>query len=476
MTITHDEIPPPPRGLGKWGTLLVVLLLIVLAVGLIVVGVFPRMRSEKHRDETRVALGDPEPSVVIFHAKRAKSEHTLTLPGSLEAFQEISVNARADGFVKRLTVDIGDHVKSHQVLAVLDAPELQQQRAEAVADVEEARAGVYQAESDLHEIEAQGPRLVADEERARADVQQEQANIQARQSDAGYAKVSNDRWQQLAKEQAISLEDADKRASAYRSAEANVRASEERKSAAQSSVMAAIARRGALKAAIQSGQAKVRSAQALVGAKQATVQRIDARLGFLTVTAPFSGIITARTVDVGSLVSAGGEHSSLFKLARSDRLRLFVDVPENEVPNIHVGQKAMLKFRQFTNPLEGTITRTAGSLDRASRTLKTQIELHNPGFLDPGMHADVSMDLHRNQEVLLVPSTALVIRTAGPKLVVKDAANHIHFVEVEEGLDYGREVEIVRGIRASDWLVNFPSDSLVDGMSVKPIQETAEAK
>ena len=137
--------------------------------------------------------------------------------------------------------------------------------------------------------------------------------------------------------------------------------------------------------------------------------------------------------------------------------------------------EARLHLSEFpSRSFTGVITRTAGSLDNTTRTLRTQIELNNPGGLDPGMHADVSLDIHRNQQVYLVPSTAIVIRSAGPKLVILDEQNRVHFKDVKEGLDYGREIEIIQGLGPQDQVVNFPADSLVDGMSVKPMKSESE--
>jgi RND family efflux transporter MFP subunit len=476
--IPHNEPLPPgveKKGLGRLGIGCILLAGLLLAAGLVAAGIFPRLRSEKHREEATTVFADSEPSVVTFVPKLAKSQHLLTLPGSLEPFQEITVNARADGFVRKWFVDIGDHVKTGQLLATLEAPELQQQRSEAEADVAQARAQVFQAEADVRQAQSEKARLHADEEKARAEVMQQNAEIQIAKSDENFARVTNDRWQKLVAQQAISLEDADKRASAYTASRANVEAAKERETAAVGEVKAAQARQVALMALIQSKRAAVLSARSMVAAKQAAVSRIEARISFLEVRAPFSGVITARPVDVGSLVSAGGGQTELFKLARSNRLRLFVDVPEDDVPSIQVGMKAGLHIREYPNrAYTGVITRTAGSLDTTTRTLKTQIELNNPGELDPGMHAEVSLDVRRNERVYLVPSTAIVIHTAGPKLVTLDSQNRVHFTDVKEGLDYGREIEIVRGLDPGERVVNFPSDSLVEGTLVKPTPVSEE--
>lgn len=443
------------------GLLLLILFLIWLGIG-------PRRQSESHVQENLKVLGESAPAVTIIHPKKESTEHQLSLPASLEAIQAIKIQARVDGYVGQWYADIGDRVRPGQRLAHIEAPELQQQAAEAQAAIAETEALVAQANSDVRRVQAQFAQLQADEQQARAEVGQNQAELKAAQSEADFAKVSNDRWQKLVSDRAISLQEADQRAASWRSAEANVRAIQEKLAAARSRVQAARARKTALQAEVQSAQARVHSAQAQVEARRAAWDRIQAQLAFTQVTAPFAGVITQRSIDVGSLVSAGGDKAAMFDLARATRLRAFVDVPEGEAPEVRVGLRTNLSFSEFPGrTFQGTVTRTAGALDPASRTLRTQIELDNPGQLNPGMHAQVRFPL-RSQGGLTLPSTATITTAGGLQVAILDGQRKVHLQMVKAGRDYGQEIQILEGLKPDDEVINYPSDDLTEGMQVHP--------
>ena len=448
-----------------------VLLLLILLLWL---GVGPRRQANQDVKENLRVLGQSAPQVSLVRARPEKSAHQLSLPASLEAIQAIKIQARVDGYIGQFLVDIGDRVHQGQLLARIEAPELQQRAAEAQAAIAEGQALVAQARSDVRRVQATWAQLQADEAQARAEVGQNQAELKAAQSEADFAKVSNERWQKLVNDRAISLQEADQRAASWRSAEARLRAIGEQLVAARSRVQATQARKVALKAEVQSAQARVDSAQAQSSARQAALDRIQTELGFTQVTAPFSGVITRRSIDVGSLVSAGGDKAALFDLARSARLRAFVDVPEDEAPSVRTGQHVTLKFSEFPQKtFRGTVTRTSGSLDPNSRTLRTQVELDNPGQLNPGMHADVQFPLEvASARAVVLPSTATMTTSEGLKVAVVDEQKKVHLRIVQPGRDYGTEIQILGGVTPEDRVINFPSDDLSEGMQVA----TAEGK
>ncbi len=441
----------------------VVVLVLVLLLGL---GVGPRRQAAQKVQENLTTLGQSAPQVTLIHPRAEKSDHPLRLPASLEAIQAIKIQARVDGYIGHWYADIGDRVRAGQTLADIEAPELQQQAAEARAAISEAEALVAQARSDARRVEAQAAQLKADEQEARATVGQQQAELKAAQSEADFAKVSNQRWQKLVSDRAISLQEADHRAASWKSAEANVRAIQEKLLAARSRVQAAQARQLALRAEVQSAEARIDSAQAQVNARGAALERIAAQLAFTRVTAPFAGVITRRSIDVGSLVSAGGDKTALFDLARSARLRAFADVPEGEAPSLHAGLRADLTFSEFPRQIfHGTVTRTAGALDPTTRTLRTQIELDNPGQLNAGMHAEVEFAL-KAAPGLVLPSTAVLTTPSGQKVATVDGQNKVRFKSIELGRDYGQEIQVLQGLDASDQVINFPPDDLNEGEQV----------
>ncbi|MBS2036450.1 efflux RND transporter periplasmic adaptor subunit [bacterium] len=447
--------------------------LIVLGVSLLLLililfwlGIDPRRQSESHVQENLKALGEAAPAVSVVHPKPEASQHQLSLPASLEAIQAIKIQARVDGYVGQWFADIGDRVRPGQLLARIEAPELQQQAAEAQAAIAEAEALVAQASSDVRRVQAQFAQLKADQQQAQAEVGQNQAELKAAQSEADFARVSNQRWQKLVSDRAISLQEADQRAASWRSAEANVRAIQEKLAAARSRVLAAQARQAALRAEVQSAQARVHSAQAQVAARRAAWDRIQSQLAFTRVTAPFAGVITQRSIDVGSLVSAGGDKTAMFDLARATRLRAFVDVPEGDAPAVKVGLRTSLTLSEFPRRIfQGTVTRTAGALDPGSRTLRTQIELENPGELNPGMHAQVKFPLKSGGGYTL-PSTATMTTPDGLRVAVLDGQRKVHFRLVKPGRDYGQEIQILSGLQPEDEVINYPSDDLSEGTQV----------
>ena len=457
----HSRVGLTRVKLVALGSVVALLLILLLALG-----VAPRRQAAQKVQENLSVLGQSAPKVSLIHPKQEKSDRQLRLPASLEAIQAIKIQARVDGYVGQWFADIGDRVRAGQRLAHIEAPEVQQEASEARAAIAEAQALVAQARSDARRVEAQAAQLKADEQEARAEVGQQQAELKAAQSEADFAKVSNERWQKLVSDRAISLQEADQRAASWKSAEANLRAIQEKLMAARSRVQAAQARQVALRAEIQSAEARVDSAQAQVNARQAALDRIAAQLAFTQVTAPFDGVITRRSIDVGSLVSAGGDKTALFDLARSARLRAFVDVPESEAQSVHVGLRAELQLAEFSgHTFHGTVTRTAGALDPTTRTLRTQIELDNPGQLNPGMHAEVEFAL-KSAAGLVLPSTAVVTTPEGQKVATLDGESKVRFKTITAGRDYGQEIQVLQGLQAGDQVINFPSDDLSEGEQV----------
>lgn len=474
MSATLDSGVPDSTssGLTRVNLLIMGGLALLFLVTLIGLGIGPRLRAKQNVQENLHVLGGSLLQVSIVHPRLEKVAHELALPASLEAIQEIKIQARVDGYVGAWYADIGDRVRAGQMLARIEAPELLQRSAEARAAVAEAEALVAQARSDVHRVQAQWAEIQADEEQARAEVGQNQAEVKAAESEADFARVSNDRWQKLVSDRAISLQEADQRATAYRSAEARVRAIREKLSAARTRVQAARARKVSLQAEVGSARARVDSAQAQVSARQAALDRIEAELAFTRVTAPFAGVVTKRHIDVGSLVSAGGDKAALFELARASRLRAFVDVPEGEAPNIRVGEKVKIHFAEFpTKTFQGEVTRTSGALDPGTRTLRTQVELINSGALSPGMHAQVEFRLTGKAGAVVVPSTATLVGAGGLRVAVVDEQQRVHLRNVTVGRDYGQEVQITGGLTPQERIINFPSDDLVEGMQVAPAGE-----
>jgi RND family efflux transporter MFP subunit len=220
--------------------------------------------------------------------------------------------------------------------------------------------------------------------------------------------------------------------------------------------------------------------QADLTAAQANVARLEKLQGFQKVVAPFAGIVTARNVDNGALVSAGngGQTAALFHVAQTDTLRIYVTVPQTNARSIVPGQNAAVSFREIPEKkFDAKIVRTAGALDPASRTLLTELQVANTdGQLFPGMYAEIKFAFPQDGRTLLVPGSAVMVQSDGPKVLTVDAKQTIRTRAVKLGHDLGDKVEILSGLNPTEPLVANPSGSLHEGAEVKVQPQPTEAK
>ena len=203
---------------------------------------------------------------------------------------------------------------------------------------------------------------------------------------------------------------------------------------------------------------------------KANVKRLEELQSFEKIVAPFTGIVTARNIDNGNLVSAGsGQTAPLFRLAQTDTLRIYVTVPQTQSRSIAPGQSATVSVREIPDKaFNAKVVRTAGAIDPASRTLLTELQLPNDdGQLFPGMYAEVKFALPQDGRTLLVPGNAVMMRSDGPKVLVVDAKQTIRARAVKLGRDLGDKVEVVSGLNPAEPVVANPTDALHDGAEVK---------
>ena len=216
--------------------------------------------------------------------------------------------------------------------------------------------------------------------------------------------------------------------------------------------------------------------QATVASAQANVHRLSELESFKHIYAPFSGVITRRNVDIGTLINAGngGSTQLLFSLAQTDPIRVYVNVPESAAPSIRPGLPAHLELTQFPGrKFQGKVVRTAEAIDPTSRTLLTEVDVPNKtGELLPGGYAQVHLDVQVASARLQVPVNALLFRSEGLRAVVVDADHKLHLQPLTIGRDYGVALEVLQGLQGSDWIVVNPADSLEEGQQVN-VKEVA---
>ncbi len=211
--------------------------------------------------------------------------------------------------------------------------------------------------------------------------------------------------------------------------------------------------------------------KAIVQSSEANVHRLGDLESFKHIYAPFSGVITRRNVDIGTLINAGngGTSQQLFFLAQTDPIRAYVSVPEMNAPSIHAGLGAYLELTQFPGQrFQGIVVRTAEAIDTSTRTLLTEVDVPNhDGALLPGGYAQVHLEVKVSGERLTVPVNALLFRSEGLRAVVVDANHKTHLRALTIGRDYGTTLEVLQGLDQKDWIVLNPADSLEEGQEVR---------
>jgi RND family efflux transporter MFP subunit len=294
------------------------------------------------------------------------------------------------------------------------------------------------AEIDSPEVEQQLRQARANQAVAEAAVKQGEAHL-------ALARIAAERWAALVKDQAVSRHEADEKQAALRVREADVQA-----------------------------------ARAAVQAAEANVKRLEELVGFARIVAPFDGVLTARNVDVGTLVSEGSAASAreLFRVARMDALRVFVSVPEAFLPSIRAGLPADVAFDAYPNrTFRGEVSRCAEAVDPSLRTMLTEIRLPNPDRLArPGMYAQVTFRWRRPEPPLLMPSSALLIRSEGTQVAVVDKDGAAHYRNVRVGRDFGMQVEILSGLAEGDAVMTAPSTEIREGQTVDVEEQPGAGK
>ncbi len=392
------------------------LLTVAILIAAVAFGLIPRMSRQK----ALLAASDVErervPVVDTVVVRSASATSDLLLPGNVEPMLEAPIYARADGYLRKLYVDIGDRVKAGQALADIETPELDQQ-------LQQARAGVDQAKAALKQSEAA--------------VAQARANL-------ALAKVTLERWKQLVSAGVMAKQDGDEKQAAFD------------------------ARQADLEAAL----ANVAAAQSNIRVNESNVKRLAELTGFGQVTAPFDGIVTVRNTTTGTLISAGtnSPNRELLREAQIDVLRIFISVPQTNVAAIQVKMAADVTVQELPNRVfHGFVARTANALDASSRTLRTEVHVQNPDHtLLPGMYGQVKFSSARRSAPPLIPGDTLLIRSSGTMVALLGPDRKVHFQKIEVGRDYGREIEVVSGLAEGQVVIVNPTDDIKEGVLVQP--------
>jgi len=222
--------------------------------------------------------------------------------------------------------------------------------------------------------------------------------------------------------------------------------------------------------AVQDAAAKA----ATVKSAQANVARLEQMVAFEKIYAPFDGIVTARRTDVGQLIqsgSSGGAARELFHVAAIDRLRVFVNIPQDYSHDAKPGLSVDLTLPEIPGRrLPGMLVRTAGAIDPATRTLTVEVDVSNKtGLLFPGAYTEVHFKIKSKGSTLIIPSTSVMFRGKGLQVPVVRDGRRITLKPVTPGRDFGSTIEIISGLSAEDAVVANPPDSLIEGERVRVV-------
>ena len=375
-----DQSPPVSRRkLGIFGLLAGVALVVVVITGI-------RAREESGERLREWTDDQAVPTVAVTTPDAKITNPTIDLPGRLEAYQRAPIYARVQGYLKSWSADIGARVKAGQVIAEIEAPDLDQQLLQARADLASQQASAKLSEATLSRRKT----LVASN------------FVSAQEIDERTADLSN--------------------------------------------------KNGAVKAG------------------QANVERLEALAGYKKITAPFDGIVTARDTDVGALINAGGGTGpAMFVISDITKLRVYVNVPQNFVPSIKIGAKAVITVPEYpTRTFEATVEASAQAVDVSSGTTRMQLGLDNAkGELMPGSYANVKLTLQRDTVPLSIPASALIFNQNGLRVATVGPDDKILFKQVTISRDLGRTIELASGLSADDRVVVTPPDGIADGDPVR---------
>lgn len=404
---------------------------------------------------------DHTPVVSVVSPTVTTIRRTTTQPASIHAYHEAQLHAKVSGYLAELKVDIGETVKTGDVLGVVSVPELRRQRERQDAEIRRLTAEEGKAAANVKLAAAQVQSATAAKDRAKADVSTAVAKLQADKSEL-------DRVTDLVAQQALAARLLDE---AKKKHESSLAGKESADAALQSASAAVTVAREQQAVA----SAEETAAQAMTDVARREADEIDALLGHTILTAPFDGVVTQRHVDPGDLVrniqtASESSRKPLFEVSQVDVVRVRMAVAENEAPLANENDAVSLRLKALPGrPFDGVIKRVARRLDEATRTMLVEMELKNEeGLLLPGMYGEATIVLEEKANAMVLPATAVRYdETGNSSVYVVGSDSRISVVAVKTGYDDGKQIQILSGVDASAKVVDGKLGRLKDGDKVK---------
>jgi RND family efflux transporter MFP subunit len=358
-------------------------------------------------------------AAAVVAVTRGNLASSLSVAGQFQPYQLVDLHAKVSGYIRWIKVDIGDRVRQGEVLATLEVPELQNQ-------VEGAQAEVRHSQSDITRAQSE----VVSAESTYSAVHAEYTRLE---------EASKERPGLIAEQE---LDDA--------------RAKDQQ----------AAAQVGVAKASLDAMQQQL-------GVSRATHSRFETMSRYEQIVAPFTGVVTKRYADTGTLIQAGQDNNTntlpVVQVAESDLLRLRMPVPESDVPNIQVGGEVEVKVNATGRTFTGKIIRFSRALDTNTRTMLTEVDVPNRDLsLSPGMYAETTIQLQQKNDALTLPAQAVVQSGDQSYVLVVDATNHVEKRNVTLGIQTSNRVEITSGLQAGDNVIAAGQARYQPGELVSP--------
>jgi RND family efflux transporter MFP subunit len=358
----------------------------------VVVGYGFMNRAQSKQEVVQWTSAQAIPTVALAQPIPGGTHQTLTLPGNIQPFNRAAIFARVNGYVKGWDHDIGSPVKAGQVLATIDAPDLDQQLGQAKATLASVRAN--------HQI----------------------ASLTASRNNILLQK-------QIVAQQLADQTDADAKAK-----------------------------------------------EAVVDANEANVRQLEAMQSFKTLAAPFDGVVTARNVEIGMLINSGGSGQPLFEVSDLHRVRIYVQVPQSFSAGLTPGMKATFEMPQYPGvQFDATLSHISKSINANSHSMQVELQADNAaGKFFGGSYCNVHFEIPTDENLVKLPSTALVTGNQGTQVAVLDSNNKVVLKSVKLGRDLGDSVEVITGLTPSDRIINSPPETLVTGDTVRVAGATSQ--
>jgi len=395
-------------------------LLVAIIVGWAVLARHGKAEAE---DGGTPAGGGAEVIAAVVRVERGSIENSLTISGEFKPYQEVDVHAKVAGYIRTIYVDVGDHVKTGQTLAVLDVPELQAELAGADAAVRRSKEEINRAQGDVERTKSAHIAAHAMYERL-SQAAQQRAGLVAQQ------EVDDARAKDLESE-----------------------------------------------AQVSSAKASLSAAEQALAVSEATQKQYSALSGYAQITAPFAGVITVRYADTGALIAAGTSSSTqsmpVVRLAEISKLRLVLPIPESLAAQIRLGDPVKVHVQALNEDIVGRVSRFASALDLQTRTMETEIDFENKSEkLYPGMYAETVLRTSGRKSALLVPLEALSQKQGETHVLAVNAQNVVEDRAVKLGLQGRKQVEVLSGLAEGDRVIVGNQSQFQKGEKVTPKETT----